>query len=298
MGIFTKKKKKQEDHKPDDIAEQVFDEQYRKELRQMGRAHFQKILDENSRDMKQDIDAILEQLTGSLRRHLASQMDLAITRVNSEISNSLKEQMSEYNRVSSEAQELVIQSLSRNAQAVHEKYQQMATNLQQVVANQEVMMVNVFQDNQTRVSTVQSEQDRALEKLKLTMDQAKQQSDEAVEQLRRNSEEQSRVLKDLYEKTTGSASEMHHSQEEAIRSLQQSVASLEDQHARLQQMIDESITKQKTMAAELVNDHMARIVEHYLIGSLGERSDLAKDLPGILEKMQENKQAMMDDMSL
>ncbi len=296
MGLFKKAKK--QSSQPAVVAEQVFDDAYRKELRQMGQQHFQRLLEESSADLKNDVDAILEQLTGSLRRHMASQLDLAITRVNNEISNQLKAQMSEYNRVSSEAQELVIQSLSRNAQAVHEKYQQMATNLQQVVANQEVMMVGVFQDNQSRVAAVQSEQDRALEQLHESVSAAKRQSDAVVEQLRHESEAQSRTLGEIYQQTAGGASEMKQSQESAIRSLEQTVASLQEQQGRLQQMIDDSISKQKALAAELVHEHMARIIEHYIIGALGERSDLAKDLPGILEKMQQHKQEMMDDMTL
>ena len=296
MGLFKKSKKQSE--QPADVAEQVFDEQYRQELRQMGRDHFKKLLEENSSGIKRDVDAVMEQLTGSLRRHMASQLDLAITRVNSEISNGLKEQMTEFGRVSGESQELVIQSLSRNAQAVHEKYQQMSSNLQQVVANQEVMMVGVFQDNQSRVATVQSEQDQALEQLKRNIAEMNQQSESALTQLRQNSDEQSRVLFDIYQQIIGGASQMKQSQDGAIGQLQQSVASLQEQHDRLQQMIDESIAKQKSMTTDIVNEHMARIIEHYLVGSLGERSDLAKDLPGILEKMQEHKQAMMDDMNL
>lgn len=296
MGLFKKSKKQSE--QPADVAEQVFDEQYRQELRQMGRDHFKKLLEENSSGIKRDVDAVMEQLTGSLRRHMASQLDLAITRVNSEISNGLKEQMTEFGRVSGESQELVIQSLSRNAQAVHEKYQQMSSNLQQVVANQEVMMVGVFQDNQSRVATVQSEQDQALEQLKRNIAEMNQQSESALTQLRQNSDEQSRVLFDIYQQIIGGASQMKQSQDGAIGQLQQSVASLQEQHDRLQQMIDESIAKQKSMTTDIINEHMARIIEHYLVGSLGERSDLAKDLPGILEKMQEHKQAMMDDMNL
>ena len=296
MGLFKKSKKQSE--QPADVAEQVFDEQYRQELRQMGRDHFKKLLEENSSGIKRDVDAVMEQLTGSLRRHMASQLDLAITRVNSEISNGLKEQMTEFGRVSGESQELVIQSLSRNAQAVHEKYQQMSSNLQQVVANQEVMMVGVFQDNQSRVATVQSEQDQALEQLKRNIAEMNQQSESALTQLRQNSDEQSRVLFDIYQQIIGGASQMKQSQDGAIGQLQQSVASLQEQHDRLQQMIDESIAKQKSMTTDIVNEHMARIIEHYLVGSLGERSDLTKDLPGILEKMQEHKQEMMDDMNL
>lgn len=296
MGIFKKSKKQQ--NKPVDVAEQVFDEQYRQELREMGQEHFKKLLDNSSVDLKNDIDAILEQLTGSLRRHMASQLDLAITRVNNEISSQLKEKMNEYNRVSGEAQELVIQSLSRNAQSVHEKYQQMASNLQQVIANQEVMMVSVFQDNQSRVSTIQSEQDRALEHLKSSLDSARRQSEEITESMRSSAEEQSRKIDEIYRENIDKTSEMKRSQESALGSLEQSVTSLQQQHDRLQQLIDDSIVKHKAMISEFINEDMARIIEHYLVDALGERSDVTKDLPNILERLEDNKQAMMDDMKL
>ncbi len=299
MGIFKRKKQhKSQQLEPAGVAEQVFDEQYREELRQAGREHFQKILDANSTDLKQDMDAILEQLTGSLRRHLASQLDLAITRVNNDISSSIKEQMSEYNRVSSEAQELVIQSLSRNAQAVHEKYQQMSSNLQQVVANQEVMMVGVFQDNQSRVSAIQSEQEKSFEYLRASLESARHQSEELAQALRQSAEEQSHKLDAIYRENIDTTSQIKQSQETAIATLQQTVAGLERQYAQLQQLLDQSIAKQKAMAAEMIDENMARILEHYLIGALGERSDLVRDLPNILEKMEEHKQAMMDDMKL
>lgn len=296
MGIFKRTKKVK--NQPADVAQQVFDEQYREELRQMGRDHFQRLLDESSSDLKQDVDSVLEQLNGSLRRHMATQLDLAITRINNDISSQFKEKMNEYNRVSGEAQELVVQSLSRNAQSVHEKYQQMATNLQQVVANQEVMMVGVFQDNQNRVAAAQSEQDRAMEQLRSSIDLAQRQHSEIVETMRRSAEEQSQKINEVYRENIDKTSAMKQSQEDAIRSLASSVESLQAQHAKLQQLLDESILKHKTMALDLINQNMARIVEHYLKSVLGESADISRDLPNIIKRMEENKQAMMDDISL
>lgn len=299
MGLFKRNKKQsKKPDQPKSVAEQVFDEQYREELRQMGRRHFKELLEENSVDLKSDTDAVLEQLTGSLRRHMATQLDLAITRINTEMSNQFKEKMNEYNRVSAEAQELVIQSLSRNAQNVHEKYQQMASNLQQVIANQEVMMVGVFQDNQSRVSTIQSEQDKAIEQLKLDLEAARRQTEQISETMRSSAQEQAQKVDQLYRENIDKTSEMKRAQEAALDSLRQSVDSLKSQHDQFQQLIDDSIAKHKDMATSLVNENMARIIEHYLIGALGERSDVAKDLPDILERLEQNKQAMMDDMKL
>ncbi len=302
MGLFKRRKKQQKQQKlpnqPQDVAEQVFDEQYRQQLRQMGREHFQGLLEESSVNLKGDVDATLENLTGALRRHMASQLDLAITRINNEMSNQFKEKMNEYNRVSSEAQELVIQSLSRNAQNVHEKYQQMSSNLQKVIANQEVMMVGVFQDNQSRVASVQSEQDKAIEQLKIDLEAARRQTEQIVESMRSSAHEQAQKIDQVYRENIDKTSEMKRSQEAALSSLNQSIQSLQSQHNQLQQIIDDSIDKHKTMAANLVNENMARVIEHYLIGALGENSDVSKDLPGIMNRLEEHKQAMMDDMKL
>lgn len=301
MGLFKKSKtssKMQKTAQPDKVAEQVFDDAYREELRQMGRDHFKKLLESNSVDLKSEVDATMEQLTGSLRRHMASQLDLAITRVNGEISRQLKETMSEYNRVSSEAQELVIQSLSRNAQSVHEKYQQMSANLQEVVANQEVMMVGVFQDNQSRVSTIQAEQDRAMSELRDSISRSRQQSEEITKSIQASADEQSHKIDEIYRENIDKASEMRRMQEEAIGSFSQSVKSVEEQHDKFEEILRDAVAKYRTMATERINDDMARIIEHYLVDALGERSDVVRDLPNILERLEDNKQAMLDDMKL
>ena len=43
---------------------------------------------------------------------------------------------------------------------------------------------------------------------------------------------------------------------------------------------------------------MAAIVERYLLGALGDQYDLKAQLPAIIKQMEENKQAIADDMKL
>jgi hypothetical protein len=43
---------------------------------------------------------------------------------------------------------------------------------------------------------------------------------------------------------------------------------------------------------------MAQIVEHYLLGALGDQFDMKAQLPSILQQLEENKQAIVDDMKL
>lgn len=296
MGLFKKRKKQSAE--PADVVEQVFDAQYRDELRKLGKDHFKHLIETKTGDLKGDIDVILEQLTGTLRRHMASQLDLAITRVNNEISNQLKEQMNEFNRVSRESQDLVVQSLSRNAQSVHEKYQQMSSGLQQVVASQEVMMVGVFQENKNRVSAVQAEQEKALEIINQSAQRVSQRADQLSSDLEKNVTDQASRLANVYQQNLARLEESREAQNKALESLASSNEELKRQHQELRQLVDTSIANQKAMLTDLINDNMARIVEHYVIGALGEQSDLTEQLPAILQRMEENKQAMSDDMRL
>lgn len=295
MSLFARKQgpKKQ----PEQVVDEVYTEQYREELRQQGREHFQRVLDANSADLKKDIDAMTEQLASSLKRHLASQLDLTIRRVNTDISNGIKEQLNEYNRVSSESQGLVAQSLSRNAESVHEKYQQMTTNLQQVVSNQEMAMVNVFQDNQTRVAALQAEQEASIEELKTSLAETSRQTEALRQAMKNDVDQQALQLKAAYQENIETTTDLKHEQAAAIAALQQTVASLNEQQGVLQRLITDAVARQKALATEIIDENMARIVEHYLVEALGERSSLVKDLPNILERMEENKHDMMEDMN-
>lgn len=294
MSLFARKQgpKKQ----PEQVVDEVYTEQYREELRQQGREHFQRVLDANSADLKKDIDAMTEQLASSLKRHLASQLDLTIRRVNTDISNGIKEQLNEYNRVSSESQGLVAQSLSRNAESVHEKYQQMTTNLQQVVSNQEMAMVTVFQDNQTRVAALQAEQEASIEELKTSLAETSRQTEALRQAMKNDVDQQALQLKAAYQENIETTTDLKREQAAAIAALQQTVASLNEQQGVLRRLITDAVARQKALATEMIDENMARIVEHYLVEALGERSSLVKDLPNILEKMEENKHDMMEDM--
>ena len=296
MGLFKKQKKQTTE--PADVVEQVFDAEYRNELRQLGREHFKELIEAGSSNLRGDIDAITEQMTGALRRHMASQLDLAITRVNNEISNQFKEQMNEFNRVSRESQDLVVQSLSRNAQSVHEKYQQMSSGLQQVVASQEVMMVGVFQENKNRINAVQAEQEKALETINESANRVRQRSDQLSDDLERTVADQSNQLTEIYKRNLERLEQSGQAQTQALEALATSNQELKRQHQELRQLVDESVANQKAMLTDLINDNMARIVEHYVVGALGEQSDLSEQLPSIIQRLEENKQAMSDDMRL
>lgn len=52
------------------------------------------------------------------------------------------------------------------------------------------------------------------------------------------------------------------------------------------------------MLVDAFEQNMAQIIEHYLLGALGDQYDLKAQLPSIIKQMQDNKQAIVDDMKL
>lgn len=303
MGLFKKKQRPANPALPTDdevvdAAEALFDDKFREDLRQVGREHFRQLIDKQSDQLSQEMDSIIQQMTVDLREYLQKQLDVTISRINKDITDQLNERVNDYARVSGEAQELVTQSLSRNAQMVYEKYQQMTSNLQQIVASQEVMMVTVFQDNKANVSSAQAEQAKVLESIRQSATIARQQAEQLSQILRQNASSQAVKLGEIYRDSIDSAQQTHASQAEMLVVLQQNIDALSDQYQKLGELLDRSIADQKAMMAEAVDENLARIVEHYLMNALGEQSSLKAELPAILARLEANKQSMKEDMQL
>lgn len=301
MGLFSNKKQsKQEPVEPEvvDIGKQVFDEQYREELRQAGREHFKKLLEESTIDLKQDIDDTMQHVALDLKEYMKRQLDLTISQVNSEITNQMNDRVSEFNRIVTESQNLVSQSLNQNAQTVHEKYQQLNSSLQQTISSQESMMASVFQDNKVRVTALQNEQDKALKQLSESTENTRHQAEQINQELQRNISHQSSLLNEIYQENLNRVIATRDAQAKSLETLDASAQTLQRQYQLMGQFLDQTVANQKAMLVDAINDNMARIIEHYLIGALGEQSDIKTQLPGIMQQLEENKQAMMDDMKL
>lgn len=299
MGLF---KGKQPDPAPTNganaVADGVFDEQYREELRQVGREHLKSLIDASADDLKRSIDQTMQQVADDLKQYMTGQLDVIIGKINSDITDQLNERVKEFERLANESQEQASQTLTRNSQAVYEKYQQLTATLQQTVASQEVQMITVFQDNKNRIASAQAEQERVLEELRGMAEESKRQNQQIHQEMKQAATEQTAKLNQIYEESLARASESSQSQEQALQSLKASVQALETKHRELQEFLDKTVAQQKEMMISTINDNMARILEHYLIGALGEQSDLKAQLPSIIEQMEQNKQAMVDDMKL
>lgn len=297
MGLFGKK---QQTSSTDEAttADVLIDATYRKELQALGRDQFTAIIAKQNEYLEKEIATIMEHVAGDVKNQVARKVDMLMGRLNAEVTNQLNDRMREFNRVSGESQELVAQSLSRNAQMVHEKYQQLSLDLQRTVANQEVVMAAIFQDSKTQLAAAQSEQSKILEQLRADGEKTRRDAEELNHTLRETVQGQAEKLSEVYQANMDGVESTRSTQATMLETLTRATQALEDQYQQLGQLLDKSLADQKAMFAEVIDENMARIIEHYLIGALGEQSNIREQLPSIIKQMEENKQAMMDDMKL
>ena len=270
------------------IAHQTFDENFQEELRQAGRRHFKKLLDDGTADLRPNIDRILQHISTDLKDYMRRQLDMTVARINTEITNQLSDRLKQFDAVAAESRDAMTQSLNHDTQDMREKYQQLSASLQQVVAQQEVLMASIFQDQKSRMESVQREQDEVLRSLTAAAGSARQQAEHLEQDLRHTIEQQKTSLDGIYQENLTRVQEVSTAQAETLSQLTASATALEQKHQEMAQFLDKTVADQKAMMAQTVGDNMARIVEHYIIGALGEQSELRSQLPGIMQQMEQH----------
>lgn len=298
MGVFRKKRAVSPSAEELMVKDTLADTAYQDELRDIGRAQFKELAAAHSAYIEQESKAMMQRIAEDMRAHATNQIDALVNRVNTEITAQLNDRTREYSQVTREAQELVEQSLVRNAQLVHEKYQQLALGLQQALASQEVQMATVYQENKTQVATVQTAQEKLLEQLATSEEMTRKQAEQLTQAMRQTVRMQATNLTSVYQENMDRVTKTHDVHAEMLKKLEKTTDALEEQYDKLRELLDESVAKQKQMVSETINDNMAQIVEHYVVAALGEQSDVHSQLPSILRQMDENKQVMIEDMRL
>lgn len=294
MGLFQHK---HDDAVLDEVAG-VFDEQYRDELRQQGRDYMEKVVDEHVATLTKDLQAAAADITTELKTHMTKQLDATISHMNTELSKHLQERLKENDRVTQDAQDLVVQSLNRSAQALHAKYQELGLTLQQTVASQEAMMIGVLEENKVQMSTTQTAQAAVLKTLQETAKVSQDQSCQLYKTLEKTATEQATELQRVYKDNTTSLVAVKTAQDAALATLTSSVQALQQQHDELRQMLETNVARQEAMLVDAFQTNMAQIVEQYLLGALGEQYDVKAQLPAIIKQLEANKDAIKEDMTL
>ena len=299
MALFkTKPDKKSPEDEAAQLAADLFDETYKEELRNYGREYFRQVIDKSTANLKNDVDASIAGISQGLKEYMLGQLDATVARINSDLTRHLDRRLAEYDRVTREAQDLAVQSLNRNAHALHEKYQQLSQTLQQTIASQEAMMITVFEENRARMASTQSAQESVMSSLNDNVESSRQQSKQLKEKLEQSVAQLEADMRRVLEESKARIDAANQAQDSTLKTLSASASNLESQYQQLSDTIQKSVDQQKDMMVGAFTENMARIIEHYLLEALGDQYDVKAQLPGIIEQLQQNKQVIADDMKL
>lgn len=204
MGLFKdKKQKKTPEEQAADKVELYFDERFRKELQGIGRAYFEKIITEDAERFKEDLSRTITEVNKELKEHITQRLDPTIAEVNKELKLHIMEQLDtqfiEYTKAIKEAQDTALQSLARTTETLHEQHKQLSATLQQNVANQSTLLVNVFEENRARFAAMKDAQDAALQQLAQTAQAIEAERQQLSDVLQKNAAAHEQKLVDAFE---------------------------------------------------------------------------------------------------
>lgn len=119
----------------DDVA-RIFNDQFREELRNRGRLHFEKIIGENAMFLQQDLRLTTSQLNEYMK---------------AEITNKLQEEFSKYEQSIMDAKQLAVDSIEKTNAAVEEQRQKLSDDLRKEIDTEKTRLISHFEENMADV---------------------------------------------------------------------------------------------------------------------------------------------------
>ncbi|HUS26202.1 MAG TPA: hypothetical protein VMY99_02555 [Nevskiaceae bacterium] len=117
-------------------VEHIFNNEFREELRNRGRLHFEKILGENAMFLQQDLRLTTSQLNDYMK---------------GEISKELKDAFANYESAIGDAKQLAVESIEKTKTAIDEQRQALSAQLEKEVADAKAQRIKRFDDNMAAV---------------------------------------------------------------------------------------------------------------------------------------------------
>lgn len=112
--------------------EHIFNDEFREELRNRGRLHFEKIIGENAMFLQQDLRLTTSQLNEYMKN---------------EITHKLQEEFSKYEESIIGAKQLAVESINKTQQAIEQQRQVMSQQLAKEIAAEKTRRIKRFEDN-------------------------------------------------------------------------------------------------------------------------------------------------------
>lgn len=168
MAIFQHKKQSQADIEAA-LERQFMDENFREELRNHGRLYFEKVIDENGKLFKADLDATVADLNAQLKDHVTGQLQEVVAGIQAELKDQatkqLEAQFAEYTAAMKQAQDAALASITESAKQLTEQHAQLSSALQKTIADQQAMMSGAMEEENTRIAAMKNAQNLALQSL-------------------------------------------------------------------------------------------------------------------------------------
>lgn len=117
-------------------VEHIFNDEFREELRNRGRLHFEKIIGENAMFLQQDLRLTTSQLNDYMKQ---------------EITTKLKEEFAKYEESIMDAKQLAIDAIEKTNQAIDEQRAVLGTQLQEQLAEEKALHLKRFEENMADV---------------------------------------------------------------------------------------------------------------------------------------------------
>jgi hypothetical protein len=113
-------------------VEHIFNEEFREELRNRGRLHFEKIIGENAMFLQQDLRLTTSQLNEYMKQELGSK---------------LKEEFAKYEESITDAKQMAIDSIEKTKQIIEEQRQMMSQQMSNEVEAEKLRLIGRFEQN-------------------------------------------------------------------------------------------------------------------------------------------------------
>jgi vacuolar-type H+-ATPase subunit H len=117
-------------------VEHIFNDEFREELRNRGRLHFEKILGENAMFLQQDLRLTTSQLNDYMK---------------DQISRDLKEAFANYENAISDAKQLAVESIEKTKETIDEQRSALTSQLEKEVSDEKARRIKRFDENMADV---------------------------------------------------------------------------------------------------------------------------------------------------
>lgn len=116
----------------DQEVEHIFNDEFREELRNRGRLHFEKIIGENAMFLQQDLRLTTSQINEYMKQ---------------EITKTLREAFAKYEESIQDAKEVALESIQKTQKAVEDQRKEMEIQLQEAIGSEKKRIIGRFENN-------------------------------------------------------------------------------------------------------------------------------------------------------